>query len=34
MAILCIDNDEKILAGMHALLSGWGCLPIGARNRA
>jgi Na+/proline symporter/signal transduction histidine kinase/ActR/RegA family two-component response regulator len=32
MAILCIDNDDKILAGMTALLSGWGCAPIMARN--
>jgi Na+/proline symporter/signal transduction histidine kinase len=25
MAILCIDNDAKILDGMEALLGGWGC---------
>ena len=28
MVVLCIDNDEKILAGMQALLSGWGCVSI------
>jgi Na+/proline symporter/signal transduction histidine kinase/ActR/RegA family two-component response regulator len=32
MSVLCIDNDEKILAGMDALLSGWGCAPILAKN--
>lgn len=32
MAILCIDNDEKILTGMAALLSGWGCKPILAKT--
>jgi Na+/proline symporter/signal transduction histidine kinase/ActR/RegA family two-component response regulator len=25
LAILCIDNEPKILDGMEALLSGWGC---------
>jgi Na+/proline symporter/signal transduction histidine kinase/CheY-like chemotaxis protein len=32
MVVLCIDNDERILAGMNALLSGWGCAPILAKN--
>jgi CheY-like chemotaxis protein len=31
MTVLCIDNDEKILAGMTALLSGWGCQPYTAK---
>ncbi|MGQ7790867.1 PAS-domain containing protein [Faunimonas sp. B44] len=30
MVVLCIDNDAKILTGMEALLSGWGCAPIAA----
>lgn len=25
LTILCIDNDRKILDGMAALLTGWGC---------
>jgi Na+/proline symporter/signal transduction histidine kinase/CheY-like chemotaxis protein len=25
MKLLCIDNERKILEGMHALLTGWGC---------
>ncbi len=32
MAVLCIDNDERILAGMQALLSGWGAQALTARN--
>ena len=32
MVVLCIDNDEKILAGMTALLSGWGSAPIVAKH--
>jgi signal transduction histidine kinase len=32
MTVLCIDNDEKILAGMTALLSGWGCQPFMAKT--
>ena len=24
--IMCIDNDEAVLAGMRALLEGWGCI--------
>jgi len=30
LTVLCIDNDEKILSGMEALLSGWGCTPVTA----
>ena len=30
MSVLCIDNDAKILAGMEALLTGWGCRVITA----
>jgi signal transduction histidine kinase/CheY-like chemotaxis protein len=25
LSALCIDNDSRILAGMQALLGGWGC---------
>jgi CheY-like chemotaxis protein len=32
MVVLCLDNDEKILAGMDALLSGWDCRPVLART--
>src|SRR5262249_27687292 len=32
MAILCIDNDTKILDGMEALLGGWGCRVLKARD--
>jgi len=28
LTILCIDNDQKILDGMAALLTGWGCRTI------
>lgn len=28
LRVLCIDNDERILSGMAALLSGWGCESI------
>jgi CheY-like chemotaxis protein len=31
-AVLCIDNDENILAGMTALLAGWGCETVAAGN--
>ena len=34
MAILCIDNDAKILDGMTTLLGGWGCRVIGATDLA
>jgi CheY-like chemotaxis protein len=30
LTALCIDNDERILSGMQALLGGWGCHVIGA----
>jgi Na+/proline symporter/signal transduction histidine kinase/ActR/RegA family two-component response regulator len=23
--VLCVDNDKRILGGMHTLLEGWGC---------
>jgi signal transduction histidine kinase/Na+/proline symporter/CheY-like chemotaxis protein len=32
MVVLCIDNDEKILSGMRALLSGWGTQVLTAPN--
>jgi Na+/proline symporter/CheY-like chemotaxis protein/nitrogen-specific signal transduction histidine kinase len=32
IAVLCIDNDEKILSGMQALLSGWGAQVLTARS--
>jgi CheY-like chemotaxis protein/anti-sigma regulatory factor (Ser/Thr protein kinase) len=32
MAVLCIDNDGRILTGMEALLSGWGCVALLARS--
>ena len=32
LAALCIDNDPKILAGMQALLGGWGCDVITASS--
>jgi CheY-like chemotaxis protein len=32
MAVLCIENDAKILDGMQALLGGWGCRVIAATN--
>ena len=25
IAVVCIDNEPKVLDGMDALLSGWGC---------
>jgi Na+/proline symporter/signal transduction histidine kinase len=34
MAILCVDNDVKILDGMTTLLSGWGCRVIAATDLA
>ena len=34
MAILCIDNDLKILDGMTTLLGGWGCRVIAATDLA
>jgi Na+/proline symporter/signal transduction histidine kinase len=32
LTVLCIDNDERILSGMNALLSGWGCVVLLART--
>jgi CheY-like chemotaxis protein len=34
MAVLCIDNDEKILDGMRTLLGGWGCRIVVATDLA
>jgi len=34
MAVLCIDNDAKILDGMTTLLGGWGCRVIAATDLA
>lgn len=25
ISVLCIDNEQQVLAGMHKLLSSWGC---------
>ncbi|WP_137818432.1 PAS domain-containing hybrid sensor histidine kinase/response regulator [Pseudomonas sp. 2FG] len=33
MQVLCIDNEDSILVGMHSLLSRWGCQVWTARNR-
>ncbi|WP_026379839.1 PAS domain-containing hybrid sensor histidine kinase/response regulator [Afifella pfennigii] len=32
LTVLCIDNDAKILAGMEALLAGWGSQPVTATS--
>lgn len=32
MTVLVIDDDETIRAGMHSLLSGWGCQPLSAEG--
>jgi Na+/proline symporter/signal transduction histidine kinase len=32
--VLCIDNEPKVLDGMHALLSGWGCRVLRAPDIA
>ncbi len=32
MAVLCIDNDPRILDGMRLLLEGWGCVVQTARS--
>ena len=34
MAVLCIDNEPKILDGMATLLGGWGCRVIAATDLA
>jgi len=31
--VLCVDNEDSILIGMHSLLSRWGCRVSTARNR-
>lgn len=30
--VLCVDNEESILTGMHSLLTRWGCETHTARN--
>ena len=34
--VLCVENEEQVLAGMEALLNGWGCrvLLAGSREQA
>jgi Na+/proline symporter/signal transduction histidine kinase len=34
MAVLCIDNEPKIVDGMEVMLSGWGCRVLKARDLA
>jgi Na+/proline symporter/signal transduction histidine kinase len=34
LSVLVIDNDERILAGMEILLTGWGCRVAAARSGA
>jgi CheY-like chemotaxis protein len=31
--VLCVDNEDSILTGMHSLLTRWGCQVWTARNR-
>ena len=31
--VLCIDNEDSILIGMHSLLTRWGCRVWTAKNR-
>ena len=31
--VLCVENEEKVLAGMDALLTGWGCHVLLAQSR-
>jgi CheY-like chemotaxis protein len=33
-AVLCIDNEPKVLDGMDALLGGWGCHVLKAPDLA
>jgi Na+/proline symporter/signal transduction histidine kinase len=33
LSVLCIDNEQSILDGMHVLLSGWGCAVETATGR-
>jgi Na+/proline symporter/signal transduction histidine kinase len=32
LVVLCIDDDQRILAGMQALLCGWGAVALTARD--
>lgn len=32
LAVLCIDNEQSILDGMTALLSGWGCNVLSGKD--
>lgn len=32
--VICIDNEDSILTGMHSLLTRWGCQVWTARSRA
>jgi signal transduction histidine kinase len=34
LQILCVDNENSILVGMHSLLTRWGCEVLTASNRA
>jgi signal transduction histidine kinase/Na+/proline symporter len=34
MTVLCIDDEPDVLAGMQALLAGWGALPVLASSGA
>ncbi|MFF7710453.1 PAS-domain containing protein [Pseudomonas sp. NPDC007930] len=34
LAVLCVDNEQSILIGMHSLLSRWGCEVRVASGRA
>jgi len=34
LQVLCVDNEDSILMGMHSLLSRWGCQVFTARDRA
>ncbi len=34
LSVLCIDNEPNVLAGMQALLEGWGCAVVTARDKA
>jgi CheY-like chemotaxis protein len=31
--VLCVENEPQVLAGMEALLSGWGCHVLTAPGR-
>jgi CheY-like chemotaxis protein len=34
LSVLCIDNEPSVLAGMRALLEGWGCAVITASDES